>query len=226
MCGIVGIYNIKSGQSFKSILFDESMCKMIHRGPDAKASKQYENAILGHLRLSIIDLNEESNQPFELLDRYSIVFNGEIYNYLELREDLISLGYTFRTNSDTEVLLQSFNHWGEDCVKRFNGMWAFAIYDKKENALFCSRDRFGVKPFNYSIIEDQFIFSSEIKSIINYFPKLKIPNYNAIANFCRTSVGAQHRETWFKDIYRLQPGFNISIHCCPVNILKNRGDNY
>jgi asparagine synthase (glutamine-hydrolysing) len=220
MCGILGIYNIKDNQLFNTSLFRQSLNEMAHRGPDASAIAEYENAIFGHLRLSIIDLNNNSNQPFELQDRYSLIFNGEIYNYLELKEELIKKGYTFKTNSDTEVLIQSFDYWGEDCVKRFNGMWAFAIYDKKNNSLFCSRDRFGVKPFNYSIVEGQLIFSSEIKSIIKYFPVLKNPNYKVIANYCRTSIGAQHKETWFKDVFRLQPGFNISIKKSEINIYR------
>jgi asparagine synthase (glutamine-hydrolysing) len=212
MCGIFGVYNLQSKSSLHEQKFQDSLLTMKYRGPDAHASKVFnDQAILGHLRLSIIDLNSKSNQPFELDDRYWIVFNGEIYNYIELREELIHLGHTFRTDSDTEVLLRAFQHWGEECVKRFNGMWSFAIYDNVQKYLFCSRDRFGVKPFNYAVHEEQFIFSSEVKAILNYFPSLKEPNYNVISNYCRTSIGAQHRETWFKDVYRLEPGHNLSI---------------
>jgi asparagine synthase (glutamine-hydrolysing) len=213
MCGIVGIYNLNVKESFQLQNFEKALLTMKHRGPDAHAIRVFDDkAILGHVRLSIIDLSDNSNQPFQLDNRYWIVFNGEIYNYLELKDELIATGYRFRTSSDTEVLVRAYQHWGEQCVKRFNGMWAFAIYDEVENSLFCSRDRFGIKPFNYATVNGQFIFSSEIKSIISCFPQLKIPNYNVIANYCRKSIGAQIKETWFKSIYRLEPAHNMVIN--------------
>jgi asparagine synthase (glutamine-hydrolysing) len=213
MCGIFGIYNINKKLSFNCESFEVALLQMKHRGPDAHEFKLFDtNAILGHIRLSIIDLDIKSNQPFQIDDRYWIVFNGEIYNYIELRIELEALGYKFRTQGDTEVLLNCFIQWGKECVNRFNGMWAFVIYDSNENVLFCSRDRFGVKPFNYAMVEDQFVFSSEIKGIISYFPGLKQPNYNVIANYCRTSVGAQIKETWFERIFRLEPGHNLEVN--------------
>lgn len=215
MCGIFGLFNLTIKNKVKFELTDlaGSLEKMKHRGPDARGFKIFDAKVaLAHLRLSIIDLAPESNQPFQIDERYWITFNGEIYNYVELKKELITDGgYAFRTESDTEVLLRAYQHWGENCVNKFNGMWAFAIYDSFENKLFCSRDRFGVKPFNYALVDGQFIFSSEIKAILHYFPELKIPNLNAIANYCRTSVGAQHEETWFKDILRLQPAHNMII---------------
>lgn len=213
MCGIFGIINSNSKEINKN-LFESSAKLMHHRGPDAYCQWGIDNHLeLGHLRLSIVDLKPESNQPFfSACKKYVIVFNGEIYNYIELRDQLRNSGYTFRTESDTEVLLISYIEWGEKCVTKFNGDWAFAIYDLTNEKLFCSRDRFGVKPFNYAIVEGDFIFSSEIKSILNYNKNLKKPNYNVIANFCRTSVGAQHEETWFEDIFRLQPAHNL-IYC-------------
>ena len=224
MCGIFGIYNLKSSESFHQTDFREGLLTMTHRGPDAYLIKPFSNkAILGHVRLSIIDLNEESNQPFQIDDRYWIVFNGEIYNYIELRKILIDAGYLFRTASDTEVLLRAYQFWGEECVNKFNGMWSFVIYDSSDNSLFCSRDRFGIKPFNYSIIDGQFIFASEIKAILSYFPKLKIPNFNVIANFCRTGIGGQIKETWFKDIFRLEPAHNLTINSSGI-ILKRYWD--
>ncbi len=221
MCGIFGIYNLKQHKQFQQDKVEKALATMQHRGPDAQAYHQFnDKAVLGHLRLSIIDLNESNNQPFTVDNRYWVAYNGEIYNYLELKDELIKLGYTFRTSGDTEVLLRSYQHWGEDCVKRFNGMWAFAIYDDQTQTLFCSRDRFGVKPFNYAIINNQFIFSSEIKAIISYFPELKVPNYNVIANFCRNSIGAQIKETWFKDILRLEPAHNITINASGIKFSR------
>jgi asparagine synthase (glutamine-hydrolysing) len=210
MCGIFGI--ITQSNLIDKDKIKESAGLMQYRGPDAYGQWGIENKIeLAHLRLSIIDLSPESNQPFfSNCGNYVIVFNGEIYNYLEIKQELILLGHKFRTTSDTEVLLNSYIEWGDKCVSKFNGDWAFAIYNIKENALFCSRDRFGVKPFNYSVIDDSFIFSSEIKSIIHYFPQLRNPNYNVIANFCRNSLGAQIEETWFNDVFRLMPAHNLT----------------
>lgn len=212
MCGIFGIINFHD-KTIDKQLFESSAKLMTHRGPNAYGQWGIPNKIqLGHLRLSIVDLKAESNQPFfSPCKQFVIVFNGEIYNYIELRDQLKNIGYSFKTESDTEVLLTSYIEWGEDCVSKFNGDWAFAIYDLAQEKLFCSRDRFGVKPFNYAVVDGCLIFSSEIKSIINYYSNLKQPNYNVIANFCRTSVGAQHEETWFKDIFRLQPAHNLIL---------------
>ncbi len=211
MCGIFGIITNTDTSGINTAKVKESAMLMRHRGPDAYGQWGIPGKIeLAHLRLAIIDLNKESNQPFfSNRGRYVIVFNGEIYNYLEIRRELQSLGYAFRTSSDTEVLLNSYIEWGEQCVSKFNGDWSFAIYNIPENTLFCSRDRFGVKPFNYSIINGKFIFSSEVKSILHYFPELRHPNYNVIANYCRNSLGAQCKETWFDGIYRLLPAHNL-----------------
>jgi asparagine synthase (glutamine-hydrolysing) len=221
MCGILGIYNLHSQKSFLKENFEAALLTMQYRGPDANAIRTFDNKIiLGHLRLSIIDLGAENNQPFQIDNRYWIVFNGEIFNYLELKKELVELGYIFRTTGDTEVLLRSYQHWGESCVNRFNGMWAFAVYDNETKKLFCSRDRFGIKPFNYAIINGQFIFSSEIKAIISYFPELKVPNYNVIANYCRKSLGAQIKNTWFENIFRLEPAHNIIIDDSGINCFR------
>lgn len=222
MCGIFGIYSLSGKRSFDTDLVMESLFTMKHRGPDAQDFKIFnEKVCLGHLRLSIIDLKPESNQPFCIDDRYWITYNGEIYNYIELRDELKKeFDISFKTKSDTEVLLRAYQFWGEECVKRFNGMWAFAIFDSKDGTLFCSRDRFGVKPFNYAVHDQTFIFGSEIKPILKYFDQLKVPNYNVIANFCRTSTGAQINETWFQDILRLAPGSNLVIKDTKINIYK------
>jgi len=233
MCGILGIYNFRGTSRIDKDKIKDAAFMMKHRGPDAYGQWGIENTIeLAHLRLSIIDLNPQSNQPFfSSCGNYVIVFNGEIFNYLEIKDELKKHGTTFRTTSDTEVLLNSYIQWGESCVSRFNGDWAFAIYNLKENSLFCSRDRFGVKPFNYSIVNNQFIFSSEIKPILSYYPFLKRPNYNVISNFCRNSLGAQIEETWFENIKRLLPSHNLTIKNgnleikrywdCPTQINRN-----
>lgn len=222
MCGIFGITS-KSGASYidKSKVCDSALL-MRHRGPDAYGQWGIPQKVeLAHLRLSIIDLSHASDQPFfSNCKKYVIVFNGEIYNYVEIREELKSLGHQFRTSSDTEVLLNSYIEWGDKCVSRFNGDWAFAIYDIQRDALFCSRDRFGVKPFNYATVGEQFVFSSEVKSILNYFPQLLQPNYNVISNFCRNGLGAQSEATWFSCINRLLPAHSLTLENGSVRIAK------
>ncbi len=214
MCGIIGVRNKTKQQNNNNFsLFKDAIDSMKHRGPDHQSILKIDtNVTFGHLRLAIVDLTPESNQPFVIEDRYYLTFNGEVYNYLELKNELQGFGYSFKTNSDTEVLLIAYIHWGEACVNRFNGMWAFAIYDKIEKKLFCSRDRFGVKPFVYTRTQNgDFIFASEIKAILTLEPSLRKPNYNVIANFCRSSVGAQIEETWFEGILRLMPAHNLVV---------------
>jgi asparagine synthase (glutamine-hydrolysing) len=221
MCGIYGIVNNNSLSIDKEAVKNSAML-MKHRGPDAYQQWGLDKKIeLAHLRLSIIDLTSSSNQPFiSSCQNFVIVFNGEIFNYLEIKIELQALGYNFKTNSDTEVLLNAYIEWKDDCVQKFNGDWAFAIYDIKKNELFCSRDRYGVKPFNYAIIDGHLIFSSEIKSIIKYFPELKQPNYNVISNFCRNSLGAQNEETWFIGVKRLLPAHNLKYSNGKITISK------
>lgn len=214
MCGIFGIIRLdKEAKKPDRELAREALLKMRHRGPNHFAlTEPDEDILLGHLRLTVIDPDEKSNQPFrDQSGRYHLVYNGAVYNYLELRSELCEKGYIFSTNGDTEVLMNAFLEWGEDCVRYFNGMWAFAIYDKQEKKMFCSRDRFGVKPFCYAVCDGYFIFSSEIKSIITYFTKLKVPNYNIISNFCRKSLVLQSEETWFEGVFRLLPSHNLHV---------------
>jgi asparagine synthase (glutamine-hydrolysing) len=221
VCGIFGVINLRPGEALNEPKFATALQTLSHRGPDAQQYKRLgDDALLGHTRLSIIDLSDSSNQPHVFGDRYWLIYNGEIFNYVELREELRALGATFTTSGDVEVLLQSYAYWGESCVSRFNGMWAFAIYDAHEKTVFCSRDRFGIKPFNYALHEGRLLFASEIKAILAYEPGLIEPDYNMIANFCRTSVGAQHAQTWFRQVQRLQPGCNMTIRNGEVRIEK------
>ncbi len=211
MCGIFGVLSLDKTNSPSEEIAYQPLKKMQHRGPDALIVRKItDQLVFGHARLSILDLGEQSNQPFEY-EHLSIVFNGEIYNYIELREELLKMGFSFRTQGDTEVVLAAYLAWGESCLSKFNGMWAFAIYDKKSDALFCSRDRFGVKPFLYHCSESELIFSSEAKSIITYKPSLAKPNYNSISRYLRETIGAQAEETWFEGILRLPPAHNMRI---------------
>lgn len=165
MCGIAGIWNrINARVSPHAI---ESMTQVLaHRGPDASGHWTNENGLyLGHRRLSIIDLDERSNQPFLYNDEVAITFNGEIYNYLEIKEQLSTFGYHFSTSSDTEVICAAYLEWGTECLKHFDGMFAFALYDSKKEQLFCARDRFGEKPFFYAMHEGVLYFASEMKAL-------------------------------------------------------------
>ena len=148
---IIGIGNLSIGGTGKTphVEYIINLLKIKYRGPNNLSVKKYDNSIIiGHLRLSIIDLDKRSNQPYEF-EKLVITYNGEIYNYLELREKLKSLGYTFNTESDTEVILKGFHAWGTELLPKMNGMFAFAIYDSINKKVFCARDRLGQKPFYY-----------------------------------------------------------------------------
>ena len=137
-------------------------------GPDSEGTILKIHIVFGFRRLSIIDLTDDANQPMLSTDgKIVIVFNGEIYNYIELKQELLNKGYIFKTQSDTEVIINSYIEYGCKCVDKFNGMWAFAIYDFRSNKLFCSRDRLGVKPFYYCFYKQSFIFSSELKRFMS-----------------------------------------------------------
>lgn len=212
MCGILGVFNQKNDEPLQDRQFQLALEVVKHRGPDAQIFRLINaNTGLGHTRLSIIDLQESSNQPFQY-EHLTLTFNGEIFNYIELKKELEAAGYSFRTASDTEVIPAAYLHWGEDCVNHFNGMWAFALYDAIKDSLFCSRDRFGIKPFNYSFANNRFAFASEIKSLIAFdSATYGKPHFNAISRYCRETVGAQATETWFETVKRLPPAHNLIV---------------
>lgn len=171
MCGING-FNFLD----KKIL-SQMNCSLSHRGPDGEGTYFDKNVSLGHRRLAIIDLSKNANQPMSYVHKKRkaiITFNGELYNFLEIKKELAFLGYRFKTSSDTEVILASYMEWGFDCVKKFNGMWAFCIYDYNEKIFFLSRDRVGKKPLYYYFEDGKFIFSSEIKGILEHNFKLEL----------------------------------------------------
>ena len=161
--------------------------------------------LVWYKRLSIIDLSNAGNQPISKFGRYHLIFNGEIYNYIEIKEKLKLKGYKFNSKSDSEVLIYSFIEWGENCVKMFNGMWAFAIWDSKLRSLFLSRDRIGEKPLYYSDLGDKFIFASEQKSLLPFLNNVKISSeFNNLINNPYISSS----NTLFSDIYKLPPAHN------------------
>jgi asparagine synthase (glutamine-hydrolysing) len=221
MCGIFG-YMSFCDERVEHSRFEQSLLTMIHRGPDFQNSLFFENdtVALGHVRLSIIDLSVQANQPMSVGEKYCVIFNGEIYNYIELKQELELKGYHFTTHSDTEVLVVAYDCWGEECVHHFNGMWGFAIYNTQEHTLFCSRDRFGVKPFNYYLDDRRFMFASEIKPMLAYDSSLRRPNYNSIGLFCREGINGDIAETWFDGVLRLLPGHNLTVRNNKVSVYR------
>lgn len=215
MCGITGI--IYKNKNVEAAELEKMTEKIKHRGPDSSGIYMDKNVGFGHRRLSIIDVSDHSNQPFFYKDLI-LIFNGAIYNYLEIKDELISHGYSFKTTSDTEVLLLAYDKWGEDCVKKFNGMWSFAIHDKKRNIVFCSRDRFGVKPFYYYADGDQFIFASEIKAVLE-IKKVTTVNTQIILQFIETNFTEHNNETFFEGIFKL-PGSHSLVYDLKTNVFQ------
>ncbi len=222
MCGIAGIYNRK-GKPFPEIII-KAMCDIQrHRGPDGDgyyfswdSQGNYQESAarvgLGHRRLAIIDLSESGRQPMcNETGSIWITYNGEIYNYGDLKRDLLSCGHRFKSFTDTEVILHAYEEWGEDCVNRFNGMWAFAIWDENRETLFLSRDRFGIKPLYYLIDKDEFLFASEIKAILAIRPEERIPNRSYVATFLTYGLMDHGEETFFERIRSLPPGHSMKI---------------
>lgn len=182
-----------------------------HRGPDSEGIFVKNAVGLGFRRLSIIDLSTSANQPMlsENGD-VALVFNGEIYNYIEVKQTLIAKGHTFRTDSDTEVILNSYLEYGDDCVNHFNGMWAFAIYDFRKKRLFCSRDRMGVKPFYYCIVDHVLYFSSELKGL-HAVHKFENANLSKVYEYLAYGYRNNDGETFFEDCFELLPGNNLIV---------------
>jgi asparagine synthase (glutamine-hydrolysing) len=183
-----------------------------HRGPDDAGiwASDDGQAILGHRRLSILDLTPSGHQPMRDESRnFTIVFNGEIYNFVELREELKSKGYRFRSSSDTEVLLAAYNHWGTDCLSRLNGMFGFAIWDEHRHHLFAARDRFGEKPFYYFCGGGVFLFGSEIKALLASQLINVRPNHRAICRYLLHHESDCGAETPLEGIFALPPAHGL-----------------
>ncbi|MBT4959886.1 MAG: asparagine synthase (glutamine-hydrolyzing), partial [Flavobacteriaceae bacterium] len=208
MCGISGIINIDFQEVKKSEI--KKITDLIrHRGPNDKGYFLKNNFAFGFRRLSILDLSIDGHQPMHYLDRYTIIFNGEIYNYIELKNELLKNNYEFKSGTDTEVILASYDFWGKKCVEKFNGMWAFAIHDKVKNEIFLSRDRFGIKPLYYSKIGNKFVFGSEIKQIIEFQEKVLV-NKKVLIDFIVTSFEEHTEETFFQDVKKLKQSHNLT----------------
>jgi asparagine synthase (glutamine-hydrolysing) len=208
MCGISGIIN-KNAAVVSPGAIRAINDLIAHRGPDGEGFFFDGHFALGHRRLAILDLSPDGHQPMPYLDKYVITFNGEIYNYLEIREQLERDGYRFASKTDTEVILAAYDKWGQACVERFNGMWGFCLYDKEKNILFCSRDRFGVKPFYYADTPQKFIFGSEIKQILCGRGGSPVANMRAVRDFLIEGYSDHTHDTFFEGVHALAAGHNL-----------------
>ncbi|HLB52921.1 MAG TPA: asparagine synthase (glutamine-hydrolyzing) [Chlamydiales bacterium] len=219
MCGIAGLWSLTEN-IISDTQFAEFVRSLAHRGPDGQGiySDASEQLRLGHRRLAILDISEKGTQPMSFANgRFWVTFNGEIYNFLELRKELEKLGYAFHSDSDTEVLLAGYIEWGEACQLKFNGMWAFAIWDVQKKRLFLSRDRFGVKPLYYFYNGKRFAFASELKAF-SALPDFRVEvDEQIIANVLADGNCIESTEhTWIKGIRRLKGGYSVTCE-------KNQG---
>lgn len=220
MCGIAGIISTKSDNLVPKM--EQMLTLMKRRGPDAQAQWQRENITLGHTRLSIIDLSEEANQPFKDTDNGNVlVFNGEIYNFTQLKRELEVSGIKFRTSSDTEVLLKGFGHWGmSELLRKVEGMFAFALYQPQYKKLFLARDRFGKKPLYYGFLGGDFIFSSDIRAVKKASSVQLEINY-PVLDYYLNEYAIPQPHTIYKGVNQLEPASYKVIDVEEVEEIEN-----
>jgi asparagine synthase (glutamine-hydrolysing) len=210
MCGITGIYSKNLAGKMHMINLSNATEKLSGRGPDARGVWMSDFVGLGHRRLSIIDTSVKGNQPMkDASGRYRIVFNGEIYNFKELREELLSKGISFQSNSDTEALLYAYITYKEKCLNLLNGFFAFTIYDEKENTLFAARDRYGIKPFYYLDDDDKFIFASDMHAVLAYGIKKEL-DFDSLYTYLQLNY-TPAPNTMIKGIKMLRPGTYLTL---------------
>lgn len=221
MCGIAGIYHL-NGNKVDLSKIDKLTDAVAHRGPDGRGvwHNTEEDLAFGHRRLSILDISNNGHQPMSYdNERYVITLNGEIFNFIEIREELLGKGYQFKSQTDTEVILAAYHCWGEHMLNRFNGMWAFAIYDTIEKTLFLSRDRFGVKPLYYYYSGENFYFSSEVQAIHQLLGKNHSLNRDVIANTTKGDFFSHGtNQTYLKDVFALPGGYQLILKDKQISI--------
>ena len=211
MCGIVGVFNVRDRRDVDRNVLSRMNEIQHHRGPDEGGMHTEPGLGFGHRRLSIIDLST-GQQPLFNEDRsVVVVFNGEIYNYQALIPELTALGHTFRTRSDTEVIVHAWESWGEDCVKRFRGMFAFALWDRNRETMFFARDRLGVKPLHYALLSDgTFIFGSELKGLLAHGGLARDIDPCAVEEYFAFGYIPEPR-TIFRTAKKLAPAHTLTI---------------
>ena len=211
MCGIAGQYCLDGKEPDIKLLSVMSK-RLAHRGPDGEGIHTSGPVALAHRRLAIIDLSDEGLQPMTSEDGTMwLVFNGEIYNFVELREELIKKGHCFHSKSDTEVILHAYEEWGHECLNRFNGMWAFALWDEHRQELFCTRDRFGIKPFYYTQTGNSFLFASEIKALLAHPEVGTKPDDATLGTYLAWGVLDHSERTMFDGILQLKPAHAMVV---------------
>jgi asparagine synthase (glutamine-hydrolysing) len=228
MCGIAGILSVNK-KNIQLTALQKMAESIAHRGPDGEGFYINSNEQIGlaHRRLSIIDLTNAGKQPMHYLNRYTIIHNGEIYNYIELKNQLQQQGYTFTTATDTEVILAAYDKYKENCLQHFDGMFAFSIWDEQEQTLFAARDRFGEKPFYYYYDEEQFCFASEMKALWS----IGIPRQMNNSLLCLylgagfTSIPLEPQVTFYQNIFSLPASNYIKIRWTE-NILQIKQEQY
>lgn len=210
MCGIVGIFDMRGGRAVDRQLLDRMNETQYHRGPVEGGLHVEPGLGFGHRRLSIIDLSSGQQPLFNEDHSVVVVFNGEIYNFQELMEELLKLGHTFRTHCDTEVIVHAWEQWGEQCVHRLRGMFAFVIWDRNKKTLFAARDRLGIKPFFYAIVDGWFVFGSELKALLAVPALKRVIEPRAVEEYFAYGYVPEPR-TIFKDAFKLSPGYTMTL---------------
>ncbi len=221
MCGICGIKTFDSVQVDAENIVRRMCAQIYHRGPDAEGYYVDQDIAIGMRRLKIIDL-KTGNQPIYNEDKnLCIVFNGEIYNYKQLMQDLLSRGHKFRTATDTEVIIHLYEEYGEACLNKLRGMFAFAIWNKREKKLFIARDQLGIKPLYYTSKPQAFLFASELKSILSLpaIEENKELDYTALSDYF-TFLYVPAPRTIYKNIYKLLPGHYLTVKNDVIDIKK------
>ena len=221
MCGIAGILN-GDGRPVDARELTLITRALAHRGPDGEGLYIEGHVGLGHRRLAILDLSSEGHQPMPCADgRYMVILNGEIFNFLEIRRELEALGHRFRSQSDTEVIGYAYHEWGADCVHRFNGMWAFAVWDSLRHELFLSRDHFGIKPLYYLAERDRFVFASELKSFL-YLLEARPSADEEVMKRALSIPGTLEvvDETFLSGVKRLHAGHNMMVDSDGLRVIR------
>lgn len=225
MCGIAGIVSNVRGEGTQTLV-QRAARKLAHRGPESEAfwNNEAGTAWFGHRRLCVLDLSEAAAQPMRYADRYTIVYNGEIYNYIELKQELETAGRRFRSQSDTEVILAAYAQWGAGCLLRFDGAFAFAVWDEKEQTLFAARDRFGEKPFFFCFNEERLLFASEIKALWTMGVRKEV-NASMLYNFITigyTANPADGLETFYNGVSKLPAAHYLTYSVADNKVQTHR----